>query len=130
MSARTAANRSTTGVKREQGRADDNLVSLHPVFHDPTGRRSKSLRVASVALFALIALLGGSFALGVLNPPVVEPLPISKAGVAKIERSGRRNGRGGCPRGRRSQLPALLGGGCVSSPWGRSPVGAPFAGSG
>ena len=73
-------------------------MSPPSIFHDPTGRRSKSLRIASVALIALVALLGGSFAIGVLNPPVVEPLPISTAGVAKIEQYGRRQLSGGCPK--------------------------------
>ncbi|WP_310570522.1 glycosyltransferase [Gemmatimonas sp.] len=52
-------------------------MSIRPVFHDPSGRRGRALRSVLVGLGAAVALLGGSFAIGVLQPPVVEPLPIA-----------------------------------------------------
>ncbi|AMW06000.1 glycosyltransferase [Gemmatimonas phototrophica] len=52
-------------------------MSPRPVFHDPSGKRSKSLRSVLVAISAIGALLVGSVAIGVLNPPVVDPLPMA-----------------------------------------------------
>ena len=58
-------------------------MSIRPVFHDPSGRRSRVLRSVLVVLGAGVALLGGSFAIGVLQPPVVEPLPLTTTVAAR-----------------------------------------------
>lgn len=77
-------------------------MSLRPVFHDPSGRRGRAFRSVLVATLALVALVGGSFAIGVLNPPVVDPLPMRADGATQSSaRAGTRVSRPcparGCP---------------------------------
>ncbi|WP_461414421.1 glycosyltransferase [Gemmatimonas sp.] len=72
-------------------------MSPRPIFHDPSGRRSRALRVVTVAALALVALLGGSLAIGVLNPPVVDPLPLARASAVRIGTRGDKAPRTGCP---------------------------------
>ena len=55
-------------------------VSFRPIFHDPSGRRGRTMRSLIFGAMALALLLSGSLAIGVLNPPVVEPLPLRAAG--------------------------------------------------
>ena len=52
------------------------------VFHDPSGRRSRRVRIAFTALLAAAVLLGGSFAAGVMLPPPMELLPVAHANAA------------------------------------------------
>jgi len=52
------------------------------VFHDPSGRRSRAVRAAALAVVLLTAVVGGSFAWGLLRPTIVEPLPLATAPTA------------------------------------------------
>lgn len=77
-------------------------MSPRPVFHDPSGNRSRWLRTALVAVGAFAALIGGSVAIGVLNPPVVDPLPMTRAaGFLRTARTASRPAQAcptrGCP---------------------------------
>ena len=72
-----------------------------PVFHDPSGKRSQTLRSVLFTAGALAVLLGGSVAIGVLNPPVVDPLPLGSASASSTGnlRTGRlaRSSQPSCP---------------------------------
>jgi cellulose synthase/poly-beta-1,6-N-acetylglucosamine synthase-like glycosyltransferase/peptidoglycan/xylan/chitin deacetylase (PgdA/CDA1 family)/spore germination protein YaaH len=53
-------------------------VSFRPVFHDPSGRRSTLVRRTLYIVGALVAVLGGGFAVAVLRPARIDPLPMTK----------------------------------------------------
>lgn len=57
--------------------ADHHRVSADPVFFDPTGRRRRALRAVAFGLTATIVFVFGAFAIDVLNPPDLEPLPVA-----------------------------------------------------
>ncbi len=59
-------------------------VSLRPVFHDPSGRRGRLTRAIAFGSVAIVCLIAGSFAIGVLNPPVVEPLSMASSATGPL----------------------------------------------
>jgi len=59
------------------GVVDAVVVPLRSVFHDPSGRRGRLTRAIAFGSVAIVCLIAGSFAIGVLNPSVVEPLPMA-----------------------------------------------------
>ena len=75
---------------------DPSDVSLRPVFHEPTGRRSRTLRSVLFGAAALLLLLVGSVAIGIVNPPVVEPLPLNPGHVRRGTESQARAGAKPC----------------------------------
>ena len=52
------------------------------VFHDPSGRRSRAVRAAALAVVLLTTVVGGSFVWGLLQPTIVEPLPLQTASAS------------------------------------------------
>lgn len=109
------------GIQNCAHSTDAPFVSSRPVFHEPTGRRSRTLRSVLFGATALLLLLAGSVAIGVVNPPVVEPLPLqtrrvpqhnaprvrAEAGPCTIEKaaSSRSTPCGSMPSPRRQGVP-------------------------
>jgi peptidoglycan-N-acetylglucosamine deacetylase len=59
-------------------------VSRRTVFHDPSGRRHRFVRGIGITIVAVLVILGGSFAIGVLQPATHAPLPLGSATPATV----------------------------------------------
>ncbi|HCT57658.1 MAG TPA: hypothetical protein DGD08_10705 [Gemmatimonas aurantiaca] len=59
-------------------------MAIRPVFHDPSGRRGRIVRALLGSAAIAVVVLGGTFAVRVLRPPVVRPLPINTAAEADM----------------------------------------------
>jgi peptidoglycan-N-acetylglucosamine deacetylase len=77
---------------------------MRPVFHDPSGRRSRFVRVALVLAGLATLVVAGTFAAGVLSPPAVDPLPIT---VSDASADGRRDARVRCGAGGQPDCAAM-----------------------
>ncbi|MCC6241514.1 MAG: hypothetical protein IT353_01680, partial [Gemmatimonadaceae bacterium] len=112
---------------------DTPSVSLRPIFHDPSGRRGRNLRSLIFGAIALALLLSGSLAIGVLNPPTVEPLPLRAAGgVARGKGAAPRQpacavaGTSGAPQQRRVPICASMPAASLQAPPVADPIVAAF----